>query len=81
VWVRWVKARKNGLTKDEGDRLLELLRDCAWAEGGDEVNQMQVDKMYSSAVKRLKDSSVWQQHDMVQSWLTSIWLCIPKVSM
>lgn len=80
AWVRWVKAHKNGLTKDEGDKLLDLLRDCAWAEGGDEVNQMQVDKMYSNAVKKLKDSSVWQQHDTVRNWLTSTWLCIPEVS-
>ena len=30
------KSPKNGLTK-EGEKLLQLLRDCAWAEGGDDV--------------------------------------------
>ena len=79
AWVRWVRAHKNGLTKEEGETLLDLLRDCAWAEGGDEVNLMKVDEMYRKAVNRLKDSAVWKRHGNVQKWLTSTWLCIPHV--
>ena len=79
AWVRWVRAHKNGLTKKEGEILLDLLRDCAWAEGGDEVNLMKVDEMYRKAVNRLKDSAVWKRHGNVQKWLTSTWLCIPHV--
>lgn len=30
-WGRWVKDHKHGLTSDEGDELLDLLRSCAWA--------------------------------------------------
>ena len=59
---------------------MDLLRDCAWAEGGDEVNMMKVDEMYRKAVKQLKDLPVWKQHDNVQKWLTSTWLGIPHVS-
>lgn len=62
AWVRWVRAHKNGLTKEERETLLDLLRDCAWAEGGDEVNLMKVDEMYRKAVNRMKDSAVWKQH-------------------
>ena len=79
AFVRWVRAHKNGLTKEEGEKLLELLRDCAWAEGGDEVNMMKIDEKYKSAVKRLKDSLVWKKHTNVQDWLNSTWLCIPQV--
>ena len=63
TWVRWIRAHKNGLIKnglikEEGEKLLELLRDCAWAEGGDEVNMMKIDELYKSAVKWLKDSLI-----------------------
>ena len=30
-WGRWVKDHKHGLTTDEADELLDLLRGCAWA--------------------------------------------------
>jgi len=81
AWVRWIRAHKNGLTKEEGEKLLDLLRDCAWAEGGDEMNMMTVDEQYRNAVKRLKDSTIWKMHNNVQDWLTNTWLCIPQVYM
>ena len=49
-------------------------------KGGHEVNQMQVDEMYRNAVQRLKDSSIWLNHETVKTWLVSTWLCIPEVS-
>ena len=30
AWNRWIRDHKNRLTKDEGDKLLSLLQDCAW---------------------------------------------------
>lgn len=74
AWVRWVRNHKNGLTREQGENLLRLLRDCAWAEGGDSSQ----DAQYQLAVQQLKASSEWKL-ESVQGWLNSTWLCIPQV--
>ena len=36
AWTRWVQSRKSGLSREDGDHLLELLRACAWAASGED---------------------------------------------
>ena len=93
AWERWVKDHKHGLTKDEQEELLCLLRACANAspfhpqqdqESSDshEATEREcsgIDGLYNMAVTNLKASNVWKNHDDVQQWLTTTWLCIPKV--
>ena len=89
AWERWVKDHKHGLTKDEQEELLSLLRACAnaspfYPQQGEtatesEAEQGEIDRLYSQAVTDLKSSNVWTNHDSVQQWLTTTWLCIPKV--
>ena len=38
-WVRWVNKTKHGLTKDEGELRLSLLRNCATAPPPDDPDQ------------------------------------------
>lgn len=81
-WERWVKAKQNssgGLTKDESDDLLGLLRGCASASPCTEEG-FPVDKYYQEAVTQLKASEVWKKHESVRFWLESKWLNIPKES-
>ena len=63
-WERWVKDHKHGLTETEGDELLDLLRDCAWAPPSRSTDQTE-DSLYHLAVGRLKASQVWLQNEHV----------------
>ena len=76
AWERWVRDHKHGLTQEEGEVLLSLLRACAWApsSSGDDP-----DGLYLEAVKNLKESNIWRTHMMVQQWLNTKWLSIPEV--
>ena len=90
AWERWVRDHKHGLQKDEQEELLTLLRASANAapfhpqqmniSTESVAEQGEIDKLYNQAVMDLKSSSVWEKHDSVQQWLTTTWLCIPKVS-
>ena len=31
AWTRWIHNMKHGLSHEDGNLLLEMLRDCAWA--------------------------------------------------
>lgn len=77
-WERWVKDQKHGLTRSEGDFLLDILRTCAYAPPVYSPGQ-DPDFQYCSAVKNLKASQVWQDHEQVQTWLNNYWLPIAKV--
>ena len=48
-WERWVRDHKHGLTKSEGDQLLDLLHDCTLACSSDQAG----DFNYCSAVKSI----------------------------
>lgn len=79
-WSRWAKDHKHGLTADERDELLDLLRSCAWAPPClNTTEELPEDHFYLQAVERLKASQVWLQHEMVQTWLNNYWLPIAKV--
>ena len=76
AWERWVRDHKHGLTHEEGEVLLSLLRACAWAPSSSGVD---TDSLYLQAVKNLKESNIWKTHMTVQQWLTTKWLSIPEV--
>jgi len=76
AWTRWVTTSHNGLSKEEADELLALLRKCAWAPSS---KDNPTDK-YSKAVDNLKESGVFKKHIKVRSWLESNWLNIPEVN-
>lgn len=76
AWTRWARERKHGLSRCDGDLLLELLRDCAWAPSGEKDA---VDYHYQQALKRLHSSLIWKNNLNVQQWLNSNWLRIPQV--
>ena len=91
AWERWVKDHKHGLTKEEQEDLLSLLRACANAppshppqnQTANETTEQEyngIDGLYNLAVTDLKSSNVWKNHENVQQWLTTTWLCIPKVT-
>ena len=72
----WVRDHKHGLTQEEGEQLLQLLRECAHAPPMDTPPH---DALYKAAVESLMKSPVWQNHESVQHWLTIHWLGIPQV--
>ena len=82
AWERWVKSKQNtkdGLTKDEGDLLLSLLRSCATAQPCTDA-PLPLDYYYQQAVLQLKQSPVWKNHTNVSFWLETYWLNIARVS-
>ena len=82
AWERWVKSKQNtkdGLTKDEGDLLLSLLRSCATAQPCTDT-PLPLDYYYQQAVLQLKQSPVWKNHTNVSFWLETYWLNIARVS-
>ena len=80
-WEQWVKDHKHGLTKDEGETLLDLLRTCANAPPPPAHEGKQQDHYYQQALANLKASKVWKENSNVQEWLTSTWLSISQVRM
>ena len=74
AWERWVKDRKHGLSPDEGDTLLSLLRDIAQAPSSETL-----DHNYSQHVDNLKQSAIWKKNSLVREWLEGKWLCSPQV--
>lgn len=81
AWERWTKNHKHGLTSEEGEKVLDLLRDCAHAPIPSQDEKLSVDYYYQCALKRLKKSCVWKDHIKLQEWLNGTWLGIPQVSL
>lgn len=81
-WERWTKDHKHGLTKDESEILLDLLRTCAQAPPPSiHDEEKQQDYHYNQALDSLKASQVWKSNAQVSKWLTNTWLSIPQVSL
>lgn len=78
AWERWVRDRKHGLSVSDGDVLLSLLRNCAWAPPA-RNGQDPPDNYYKEAEKQLKASAVWRENYAVQAWLNTKWLSLPEV--
>ena len=80
AWERWTKNHKHGLSKDDSERVLDLLRDCAHAPAPTTDENLPVDYYFQCALDRLKKSCVWKTHVQLQDWLIIKWLGIPEVS-
>ena len=79
AWERWVRDHKHGLTKEQGEELLRLLRACASEESSDPSFGHPVDHSFQQRVTELKASSLWK-NDRVKQWLSTKWLCCAEVS-
>ena len=77
AWTRWIRERKHGLSSDDSDLLLSMLRACAWAPPGGEGESR--DCHYQQAVTNLRNSRIWNGNVQVQQWLDSTWLNCPQV--
>ena len=79
AWERWMKDHKHGVSTEEADKLLEVLRACAWAPPAEEDEKLPFDHHYKTAVSKLKESDAWIDNPQVKAWLLSKWLSNPKV--
>ena len=79
AWEQWVQDHKHGLTKDEGEELLQLLWACAGAESSDPSIGYPDDHSFQEKVKELKASPMWENNN-VKQWLSTKWLCCAKVT-
>ena len=70
--------RKHGLSPEEGDTLLSLLRDVAQTPSPPDSG-LPLDHNYHQHVNNLKQSYVWKKNALVQEWLEGKWLCSPQV--
>ena len=80
AWERWTNQRKHGLSKDDSESLLHLLRECSNAPSASPDSGLPSDSFYQQAVEDLKNSSVWKNNETVRVWLNSSWLPIAQVS-
>ena len=46
AWERWVKDRKHQLCSEDGEILLDLLRNCAWVPSADEWDDIPHDYFF-----------------------------------
>ena len=77
-WERWVKERKHGLSSEDGDILLSLLRDCTQAPSPTTAGHP-IDQVYLQQVEILKNYKVCKTNQQVQEWLETKWLSQSKV--
>ena len=77
AWTRWIRERKHGLSSEDAELLLTMLRACAWATPGGEGESR--DYHYRQAVTNLRNSRIWNGNVQVQQWLDSTWLNYPQV--
>ena len=73
AWERWVRDHKHGLTKEQGEELLRLLRACAHEESTDPSFGYPVDHSFQQRETKLKASPLWK-NDGVRQWLSTKWL-------
>ena len=80
-----MQDKKHGLTENEAQELLELLRDCANAAPVMPSDQhkyptkVSQDFLYQQAVTQLKSTQIWKSSEAVCNWLNTTWLSIPQV--
>ena len=81
AWERWVWDHHHGLSKDERDELLQLLRECAQAPTPRPQDKLPNDHYYNLALNNLKSSPVWLNNETVRTVrLSNYWLGISNVS-
>ena len=77
AWTRWIRESKHGLSNNDSESLLSMLRACAWAPPGGEGEDR--DCHYQQAVTNLQNSQIRNGNIQVQQWLDSTWLNCPQV--
>ena len=80
AWERWVRDHHHRLSKDEGDELLQLLRECAHAPAPRPQEKLPQDHYFNLALNNLKSSPIWLNNEHVRTWLNNYWLSISTVS-
>ena len=80
AWERWVRDHHHGLSKNEANELLRLLRECAHAPAPRPQEQLPQNYYYNIALQNLKSSAVWLNSEQVRTWLSNYWLNISNVS-
>ena len=73
AWERWVKDKKHGLSSDDVDTLLDLLRDVAQSPSSVDDDKP-LDHHYHQNVINLMESTIWKDNSSVQEWLQGKWL-------
>ena len=79
AWERWVKDKKHGLSSDDGDTLLDLLRDVAQSPSSVDDDKP-LDHHYHQSVINLMESTIWKDNSSVREWLQGKWLSSPQVN-
>ena len=67
------------ITKEDGEKVLDLLRDCVHASVPSPDEKLPTDQYYQCALKHLKESRLWKDHIQLQEWLNGTWLGISQV--
>ncbi|XP_028415032.1 uncharacterized protein LOC114538114 [Dendronephthya gigantea] len=65
AWVRWVNKGKNGVTKEQKDKLLTRLRAMAKAPNEEE---------FQTTLTNLKSDELWKTNKLLQDWMNKTWL-------
>lgn len=71
AWVRWVNKGKNGVTKEQKDKLLTRLRALAKAPNEEE---------FQTILTNLESDELWKTNKLLQDWMNKTWLPEKKVS-
>lgn len=80
AWERWVRDKKHGLSFEDGEILLGMLRSCAWAPSAGIDADMPFDHHFKQAVKTLTSSDLWKKNEHVRQWLYTTWLSMSEVA-
>ena len=77
AWEWWTNERKHGLSADDAEVLLSLLRDCAHAPSPTS-EELPVDHHFQQQLDNLKKSRIWQHNEQVREWLEATWFSSSK---
>ena len=77
-WERWVRDQKHELSPEDREKLLELLRACAYAPPATEEG-VPVNQLYKAAESALKESDLFKENPHIRYWLLNMWLNKPQV--
>lgn len=79
AWERWVRDKKHDLSSEDGEILLGMLRNCAWAPSADADANVHHDHHFQQAVTTVKSSNLWK-NEHVRQWLNNTWFSMPEVA-
>ena len=73
------KDKKHGLSSDDGDTLLDLLRDMTQSPSSVDDDKP-LDHHYHQNVNNLMESTIWKDNSSLREWLQGKCLCSPQVN-